>query len=1032
MQVDKLTASVGEEVTLTITAHYLNISSALLFTAAGSTAFQLKVLLPDGFVQTGGDYTDYIGTELSGTKPTATYTLKGHFDKFGSKSEFRLLRSHALADANSLFVEKARLSIRLNATDLSTQQLQKSARLAAVSNGVGFIDGADCNTAGGWAADRAQLNTPISVDFYIDGQYAGSIQAGQSRPDVGAYLGDNGNHGFAFTIPQQFKSGGNHTIEARFGGTSQGLNSGAKTFSCSGTTTTSPPTGNCNYSEGQFLFTTSWGESVYAHYYNNVLFAAFQDGSNFRPRHWLVATGLMTTAIASCFAENDPHTTTTTPTNPPTSGGTGTGLSGKYFNNLTLSGSPVLSRTDATVNFTWNEGNSPFPGVSSTNMSVRWSGQVEAPVTGSYTFSTNNDDATQLWVNGQKLISDWPGGHAPVLRTGTINLQAGQKYSIKLEFNQGGGGAQAQLLWSYPNQGQQVIPQARLYPDVTVTSGPGSVGGDTANPTNGTCSVNSPRANIDIINAQSVAGWALDASDLGKTVMVDIYINDTKVASVPADQDRSDLVSAFGNNVAARYHGFNIDLFYLQDAPQGYRLTVKICGTNNILREEQVYFSQRTATVDGGDDPTKPKPPCTPVILFRQSGKREVVYACNAGGSTGSPNGPIIVIDYNPGPVTVGNEPPTSTPITGGSGNPTDPNNPTITGSRVPTTAHLDGVDCDKVSGWAFANSGGYANLDVYIIDELGLVSKAATIKANNASRSDVRAAYGNNPNIPLDCGFVWAIPDAYKHNQKLTIKVVPVNDNASIANSPLTTSGSCSKPVTTTPSGTGYPLSWNDFPDLKGLSNQYFLDNYVLVGPKRPINIAERLNCFGTVPSDSKYQYSITMYVDQPVNNTREIAKFSVSPTERRPGHTYFGLERYDSNTRQTVRLVAGFYVETEWKAAMGMVTKGAWGDDGSTEYDVSLKVPLTASQFKEIKYKIEASGVPNYSLVQNNCSSFTYNLISPYINLPAGSGAIGILGVGINPADLGQDLRENSNTYNGKITIADNSISPPTTNCN
>ncbi|MVM39085.1 hypothetical protein GO730_18620 [Spirosoma sp. HMF3257] len=80
---------------------------------------------------------------------------------------------------------------------------------------------------------------------------------------------------------------------------------------------TNPPTGNCSYSEGQYLFTFNT-EAIYAHYYNGVLFAAYQDGSNFRPQHWLVATGLMTSSVASCFAENDPHTTTNPPTNPPT------------------------------------------------------------------------------------------------------------------------------------------------------------------------------------------------------------------------------------------------------------------------------------------------------------------------------------------------------------------------------------------------------------------------------------------------------------------------------------------------------------------------------------------------------------------------------------------------------------------------------------------------------------------------------------------------------------------------------------------
>ncbi|GAB2602026.1 PA14 domain-containing protein [Spirosoma areae] len=492
LRADKPTAAIGEEITLTVSAHYLNIPSALLFSTAGSTAFRLKLLLPDGFVQTGGENLEYVGTELSATKPTLTYTLKGYFTKAGNTTEFRLLRSHATADANSLFVEKARLSIRLTPAENSTQQHQKGARSAAITNGVGFLDEADCNSVRGWAADQAQPNVAVDVDFFVDGQYAGSTQANQSRPDVGAYLGDNGNHGFVFPMPQSFRSGGNHSVEARFSGSSQGLNSGPKTYACSGSsstpsTTPTPSSGGCSYSEGQFLLNFN-GELIYAHYYNGVLFAAYQNASEgFKPQHWMQAAGF-DPAKVPCFAATDPRlgsTPSTPATNPASGSNNGSGLLGSYYNNTNLSGNPVRQQVDAMVNFTWgDQGPSPAAGANATNLSVRWSGQVEAPVSGTYKFKTFNDDATRLTVNGQQLINDWPGGHGPTWFEGSINLTAGQKYSISLEFNQGYGGAQSQLHWEYPGQGSQLIPQSRLYPDgasSVPTSNP------SPNPTTGNC-----------------------------------------------------------------------------------------------------------------------------------------------------------------------------------------------------------------------------------------------------------------------------------------------------------------------------------------------------------------------------------------------------------------------------------------------------------------------------------------------------------------------------------------------------------------
>ena len=144
-------------------------------------------------------------------------------------------------------------------------------------------------------------------------------------------------------------------------------------------------------------------------------------------------------------------------------GGSGTGLRGEYFNNKTLTAPTVLTRTDATVNNDYGNG-SPGSGVNSDNFSVRWSGQVEAPVSGTYTFSTISDDGVRLSVNGNQVINNWTD-HGPATdNSAGISLVAGQKYSITMEFYESGGGATAKLLWAYTGQSQQVIPQTRLYP----------------------------------------------------------------------------------------------------------------------------------------------------------------------------------------------------------------------------------------------------------------------------------------------------------------------------------------------------------------------------------------------------------------------------------------------------------------------------------------------------------------------------------------------------------------------------------------
>lgn len=152
------------------------------------------------------------------------------------------------------------------------------------------------------------------------------------------------------------------------------------------------------------------------------------------------------------------------PRNSAPPGGTGTGLKGSYFNNMALTGTAARIRTDATVNFGWGTA-SPMTGINADVFSVRWEGQVQAATAGAYTFYTRSDDGVRLWVNGVQIVNNWTN-HAATDNTGTstISLSAGQKVSIKMEYYENTGGAEARLYWSYPGQTKQIIPQSRLYP----------------------------------------------------------------------------------------------------------------------------------------------------------------------------------------------------------------------------------------------------------------------------------------------------------------------------------------------------------------------------------------------------------------------------------------------------------------------------------------------------------------------------------------------------------------------------------------
>ena len=122
---------------------------------------------------------------------------------------------------------------------------------------------------------------------------------------------------------------------------------------------------------------------------------------------------------------------------------------------------PVTSRIDSAIDFDWGIDNSPAPGVAGNCWSASWSGFIQVPETGYYTFYTTTDDAARLWVNDKLLIDAWYP-QSPTTHTGSIYLTAGQQYSLRMDYNQFGGGEMAKLEWSSANMAREVIPAGQL------------------------------------------------------------------------------------------------------------------------------------------------------------------------------------------------------------------------------------------------------------------------------------------------------------------------------------------------------------------------------------------------------------------------------------------------------------------------------------------------------------------------------------------------------------------------------------------
>ncbi|UFH57113.1 PA14 domain-containing protein [Spirosoma sp. KNUC1025] len=144
--------------------------------------------------------------------------------------------------------------------------------------------------------------------------------------------------------------------------------------------------------------------------------------------------------------------------------GSGNGLTGTYFPNQELSGSPVITRVDSPMDLTWVSQVGPGMPADNRNWTARWMGQIEAPTTGTYQIKVVYNDGVRVWLNNTLLVDDWTVHPWSMTKSASIHMEAGKRYDIKLEIRQDWYAAQIKLLWILPGQNQsQFVPNDRLY-----------------------------------------------------------------------------------------------------------------------------------------------------------------------------------------------------------------------------------------------------------------------------------------------------------------------------------------------------------------------------------------------------------------------------------------------------------------------------------------------------------------------------------------------------------------------------------------
>ncbi|MFT3704018.1 MAG: glycoside hydrolase family 3 C-terminal domain-containing protein [Agriterribacter sp.] len=121
------------------------------------------------------------------------------------------------------------------------------------------------------------------------------------------------------------------------------------------------------------------------------------------------------------------------------------GLEGEYFNNISLEGTPALTRIDPKINFGWTLF-TPNEKIKQHFYSVRWKGILRGPTTGLHKIGLDGNDGFRLYINDSLIIDNW------TKRTYSTNLAdyyfyKDRIYSIRVEFFEPVGNAHINLVW---------------------------------------------------------------------------------------------------------------------------------------------------------------------------------------------------------------------------------------------------------------------------------------------------------------------------------------------------------------------------------------------------------------------------------------------------------------------------------------------------------------------------------------------------------------------------------------------------------
>jgi hypothetical protein len=130
------------------------------------------------------------------------------------------------------------------------------------------------------------------------------------------------------------------------------------------------------------------------------------------------------------------------------------------FPNFPATKAPDLKRVDKDINFESTQ--EEWPGTQFKDFFyIRWTGSIQIPAAGPYTFYLESDDGSRMFIDGKQVIENG-GAHAMEEVPGTVDLTAGS-HALKVEFFEKDVDAGCKLSWKSAAIEKQIVPASVLF-----------------------------------------------------------------------------------------------------------------------------------------------------------------------------------------------------------------------------------------------------------------------------------------------------------------------------------------------------------------------------------------------------------------------------------------------------------------------------------------------------------------------------------------------------------------------------------------